>query len=270
MNSDEFEPFVNRFKHFVKPYVEAAGKDRANVEIKINHTLRVLELARAIAKAEKFDAHMAHLTHLSALFHDTGRFPQYQKHGVFNDASSENHASLGVKTLLRENLLQGLPRADKRVILGAVFLHNVRHLPSGLREPLATITKAVRDADKLDIFPVMLSHLDGSKPPNKVVTMGIKPHPTNFSPAMLEHFKRREVGAYTNMRWHNDFKLLVLTWIYDLNFATSLDLLQKQGYIETVLTSLPPGADMDGVRTKVRSELKRRLQTTLAVQLENV
>ncbi len=270
MNSEEFEPFVNRFKHFVKPYLEAAGKGRSNVEIKINHSLRVLEITRAIAKAENFDAHLALLTCLSALFHDTGRFPQYQKYDTFNDASSENHASLGVKTLLRENLLQGLPSADKRVILGAVFLHNVRLLPNGLREPLRTVTQAVRDADKLDIFPILLSHLDSSNPPNKVVTMGVKPHQTNFSPAMLKHFEQCEVGAYTNMRWHNDFKLLVLTWIYDFNFATSLNLLQERGYIDTVLNSLPPGADMDAVRLKVRSDLKHGLQTTLAVHPENV
>ncbi|MBU1248319.1 MAG: HD domain-containing protein, partial [Proteobacteria bacterium] len=242
-----------------RPFADAAGDDAYNVELKIDHTFRVYALACRITEEESLDDRTARLVHIGALFHDTGRFVQYQRYGVYNDASTENHARLGVRELLRKGILEGLPVKDRRVVLGCVFLHNVRHLPEGLRPLIKRVTGVVRDADKLDILPIMLAHMNGSKPPNKVVTLGVAPHPTNYSSSMLEHFKRREVGSYTNMRWHNDFKLLNLTWIYDLNYQASRRILQETGHIEELLNSLPHDPALDEVRAQVRQDLAEYL-----------
>lgn len=256
--------FVRRFNDFTRPYADNAGVDRATVNIKIDHTARVLDIASSIVEMEHFPEPVATTARLAALFHDTGRFPQFAKYGVFSDKASENHARLGMKTLLREHLLDGLPAAQRRIILGAVFLHNVRHLPTSLmakpNSVLAQVTNVVRDADKLDIMPVMLAHLDGTRPMNKAVTLGIEPDPDKYSPTILEHFDKKEVGDYGSMRWQNDFKLLVLTWVYDFNFPASFRLLKSRGHLEAIMDSLPRTSVMDRVRRQVKEALAAKLR----------
>jgi hypothetical protein len=248
-----------RFRAYTAPFLDEAGDGRPNVQLKIDHTMRVFELAARIADEERFAPEEAYLARVGGLFHDTGRFPQYRGWGVFNDAASANHARLGVRALVRENLLKGLSRRRRGLVLGAVALHNRRSLPPNLPPLLDRTARAVRDADKLDIYPVMLAHLDGSRPPNKVVTLGITPHPDNYTPSMLGHIEAGRIAPYAEMRWHNDFKLLVLSWIYDINFRASMRLLHERGHVEAVMRTLPRTPELDRVRGRIRKDLAARL-----------
>ena len=134
--------------------------DVANVQLKIDHTMRVLEFARQIAGPKGRAAGLRELAELAALFHDVGRFPQYARYRTFHDQMSVNHAYQGVVTLKQHRVLEDLPAAGRRLVLGAVALHNRRSLPRGLPRELKDITQMVRDADKLDIFQVMLAHFN--------------------------------------------------------------------------------------------------------------
>ena len=64
-------------------------------------------------------------------------------------------------------------------------LHNRRFLPRGLPAELRYLTQIVRDADKLDIFAVMLAHFNPGAPHNKVVNLELKPHPDKYTPGIL-------------------------------------------------------------------------------------
>lgn len=258
MNRIDTALLTDRFREFTAGFLRRAGDGAYNVQLKIDHTMRVVDIASEVAAREGFEPPVARLCAVAALFHDVGRFPQFERWGVFNDASSENHARLGVRALLRHGLLDGLDAAQRRTVVGAVFLHNRRHLPAHLPEPLDSVARTVRDADKLDIFPVMLAHLDNDRPHNKVVTMGIKPHPDHYTPSMVEHLRKRRIAPYSEMRWYNDFKLLVLSWVYDLNYDTSLHLLHRLGYVEQVLAALPEDDALAAVGGQVRADLAAR------------
>lgn len=259
MTVPDLSEYEQRFRRFCEPYADRAGERRATVQLKIDHTFRVLELARRITADQGFDEGDAFLAHLAALFHDVGRFPQFERYGVFNDASSENHARLGVKTLLRHKMLRDLGNKEKRTVLGAVFLHNQRALASGLPPALDRVARVVRDADKVDIVPVMYAHLRPGAPTNKAVTMGLTPHPDNHTPELLEELRQRRIASYSLMRWHNDFKLLVMTWIYDINYPASLRLLREGGHLDELMDSLPPLPHFEAARAQIREDMHKRL-----------
>ena len=44
----------------------------------------------------------------AGLMHDLGRFKQYRRYRTFNDRRSVNHASLGVRIMRRNHILQDL------------------------------------------------------------------------------------------------------------------------------------------------------------------
>ena len=67
---------------------------------------------------------------MAALLHDIGRFEQYRRYRTFADSRSENHASLGVKIIKQENLLQGCTAVAADTIIRTVGCHNRLDIPS--------------------------------------------------------------------------------------------------------------------------------------------
>jgi len=53
----------------------------------------------------------------------------------------------------------------------------------------------------------------------------------------------------------NDFKLLLISWVYDLNFATSRRILRERGYIPTLAATLPERADLREAVAKALASL---------------
>ena len=251
------ETLVRRFQDYASGFASADPDRDYHFRLKTEHTLRVLDFARTIAREERIRPDTARLTEIAALFHDAGRFEQFARHGTFNDRASCNHARMGVTVLLRDGLLEGLDPAERRVVLGAVFLHNVRALPPRLREPLGAVTRAVRDADKLDIYPVMLSHLDGDKPLDPVVCMGVQRSPGRYSDAIVNQLEREQLANYSDMRFENDFRLLLLGWVFDLNYATSRRILDQSGQLERVFRELPQDDRLLAVRKRIEANLRR-------------
>ncbi|MGE4551664.1 MAG: HD domain-containing protein, partial [Desulfovibrionaceae bacterium] len=225
MATPGFEELTRRFLAFAEPYKTGEPDDRANVRLKIDHTLRVTALAQTIAAESALPEPAARLSAVAALFHDTGRFPQYARWRTFQDAKSADHARLSLEALARGPLLDGLPRRERGVVLAAVRLHNRRALPSNLRPPLDHVARVVRDADKLDIMAVLLAHLDADAPRNNVVLLGLASDPARWTPACLDALARRRNVDYASMRYTNDFRLLMASWIYDLGYPASARLM---------------------------------------------
>ncbi len=251
----DLETLVARFQAYAGGFRTGEPDQDYHFQLKVEHTLRVLDLARRIAAEERMAPDLARLVALAALFHDAGRFLQYARYRTFSDRHSANHARLGITALLRHNLLEGLDRDTRRVVLGAVFLHNVRSLAPNLRQPLDAVTRAVRDADKLDIYPVMIAHMDGSKPLDPVVSLGVVRDPRRYSEALVAELEHRRLASYENMRYQNDFRLLTAGWIYDLNYATSRRILAQKGYLERMFQDLPQDERLAALRRQILGDL---------------
>ncbi len=251
----DFQTYEQWFKDFTGKFLGASEFDAANVQLKIDHSQRVLKLARQLTRNLNPGRKLAELAHLAALFHDVGRFPQYAKYRTFHDQASVNHGLQGVLTLKQHQVLEGLPAAARRLVLAAVALHNRRCLPRGLPLEARNLTQIVRDADKLDIFAVMLPHFKPGQPHNNVVNLGLKPHPENYTPEILHRLLRRQMVNYQDMVWVNDFKLLLCSWVYDLNYPASRAVLRERGHLEELLAYLPRSPEFVKLGGQLREDL---------------
>ncbi|MGQ9920749.1 MAG: HD domain-containing protein [Desulfobacca sp.] len=250
-----FEPYEEWFRQFTAAFLRGSAFDLGNVQLKIDHSLRVLELTQCLTTALATPPELGALAHVAALCHDVGRFPQYARFQTFHDQQSLNHALQGVLTLKEQRVLAGLPAAAQKRILAAVACHNRRQLPPHFEPTARYLTNLVRDADKLDIFAVMLTHFAPGAPPNKVVNLGLKVHPDNYTPAILAAVERRQLINYQDMVWVNDFKLLLCSWLYDLNFPFSRKIVQERGYLEQLFASLPQRPEFVHLRQQLAEEL---------------
>ena len=259
MDTDTLERYSSWFSRFVQEHDEPDARDQRNIQVKEEHTHRVYANTRRIAAGLGLDARETALAASIALFHDVGRFPQYRSHRTFEDSRSVNHAVLGAKVLLERDVLRDIPTEERSLIVRAVTLHNVFMLPPGLDDRILMHARLIRDADKLDIWRVFieLTDTDPARWPS-AVNIGL-PDTPGLSPGILACLGRREMVRLTNLRNLNDFRLLQLAWIYDLNFAPSLRMVLERDVIERLSLTIPRTPEIGRVLDDLRRHVEQRL-----------
>nr|WP_321257453.1 HD domain-containing protein [uncultured Pseudodesulfovibrio sp.] len=221
-----------------------------HIRLKLEHSLRVYKNAKTIIADEGIPGHIANMATLAALFHDIGRFPQYSIYGTFKDAESINHGRLGVLTLRNLKLPYATPRKELRLIRAAIGLHNIKILRDTTPQPLATIANIVRDADKIDIFSVILDHLGPQAESKPVVIHSLIQDPTKYSDDVYQATLAGEIGDYNLLRYSNDFILLLIGWLFVLHYPTSVRLLAELGLIDQAFLILPKDNKIQALKEK--------------------
>ena len=232
---------ISPFMRYTRPFFVEDTETDPPLRLKQEHTLRVLANARAIADKEPAfaEAHMRRALLLAALYHDVGRFEQFWKHRTFSDAASScNHGALGARVLRKVGLLAGESRECRQIVLCAVAVHNRFRLPIAFSGTARTVAEGLRDADKIDILRVLRGNLEEGAVPNPVVVMFLKDEPGMYSPALLDALEQGRLASFLDMKYINDFRLLLCTWLHDFTFAASLAAVKKSGNIEAIITGL--------------------------------
>ena len=212
--------------------------DAAPMRLKFQHTKRVLANAQEIVGAETsaFPPRLARAALLVALYHDVGRFEQYLRYRTFNDRVSYNHAIIGVRIINQEGCLDG--EQCRSLIAAAVGLHNRFILPAHLPGDLRRITLVARDADKLDILRVMDEQLGSHGDCAETMIYGLPDDPARASANIIAAALASRVASYADLSSAGDFKLLLATWVFDMNFPASAKRFAADGHARRLLESL--------------------------------
>lgn len=232
--------------------------DQRNITIKQEHTHQVCLNAVRMAEELGLDLRKTRLSDAIALLHDVGRFSQYEQYRTFDDSISVNHAVLGTRVLSEHNVLACLPKHDQDIIVRSIMLHNVFTLPGGLDENQLFFARLIRDADKLDILRVVIQYFEQDKGSRaEAVALGLPDVPEEYSQAVLACLVRGEMARKDELTTLNDFKLLQLAWLYDLNFACSLRMVVERDYIRKLEEMLPRNKEIAGAIGLVRDYVDR-------------
>ncbi|GFO70799.1 HD family phosphohydrolase [Geomonas limicola] len=233
-----------------------------NFDLKELHTRNVCEAARLIAAGG--DERRQMLAQVAGLCHDLGRFPQYREYRTFLDSQSVNHAHLSAQILKQSSLLDFLPKEERDSVYFAVRLHNVFQLPAGLPPATEDLLRLVRDADKLDIWRVFIDYFfapEGERA--SAAGLGFPDLPS-CSPEVLEAVEAGRMVELATLKSLNDFKLLQLSWVYDINFVTTHKLIKERSLIQQLAATLPDDAVVQGIVTRVHDYLEDRLASESA------
>ncbi len=239
MTDDDMLFFKEWFSDYTRSFYSRDEIDQKNIFLKVEHSHNVLRNMTKITESLLLDENRKRLAEASALFHDIGRFPQYAQYKTFRDADSQNHGVLGAETLSKEGVLNSLPANEQQLIINTVKFHNAFAIPSRQSEDIVFFLKLIRDADKVDIFRVFIEYYDSPEEDRASATAFGVPDTPEYSRDMLQALAGGEVASYSSIKTENDFKLMKLSWIYDLHFDKSVELLVKRNYINRIIAKLP-------------------------------
>ncbi len=261
MTGQQAQDIREWFTTFTDGYRQRSEELGPGIVLKIDHTLRVVEEMDSLTTSLKMGEDDKRIANIIALLHDVGRFPQIEKYGTMSDRRSENHALLGVHTILENRVLDVLSAEESDLILTAITNHNMFALPEGLSDRVLHFSKLIRDSDKLDIWRVMIAADDGNDSKDKETVFYAMNEGDEVSPEIIKDLVERKVTRVEYLKTRNDFRLLVLGWVFDLQFCHSFEQVQRRQIIETFEKKLPETADVkqaiQAVRTYLDSELEK-------------
>jgi HD superfamily phosphohydrolase YqeK len=225
-----FQKYSSRFKYKIET-------DNANIQMKITHTWHVYKHAEKISKSLKLAEDEIILAKIIALLHDVGRFSQYDKYRTFADHKSINHAEESIKIIQKEKLLEQLNSKTLNLILQAIKFHNYPVLPEIRDEKIRLHARILRDADKIDIFRVVTEYYENPKD-NKTIGLDL-PHNDTISKDIFQQFMDEKIILSKELSNLNEFKILQLAWIFDLNFPIAITYIKENNYLKRILQTMP-------------------------------
>ena len=229
---------------FFDEYAHKFDMNLDGIKLKYEHSYRVVEYADVIAKSLDLDEELSRKVHVAALFHDIGRFPQYQKYHHFRDLDSIDHGDKGYEILKENNFLDN-------TILNAVKYHNKIGIPEELTEEEKLVCKIVKDADKIDII---------DKITLECTTKNYKPEEN-----ILEYFRKNKL-LRRDIKIDAEGNILGLfrqiAFIFDVNFKKSLEIFKKKDFINKKIDLILEDnnyPEIEEIRNICNSYLERRL-----------
>ena len=224
---------------YCKIFYSPDEDNQRNIALKEYHTRRVADNMLSIAGTVLRNKSKVMMAETIGLLHDIGRFPQYAQYRTFRDSVSVNHGRLGAEVIEKENILNGLPGNERETIMDTVRFHNAPTVPGDLDAETIFFLKMIRDADKLDIWRVFAEYYAKS-PEERESAVGLGlPDTPHYTDTVLACLAEGAVASLSSLKTLNDFKILQLTWVYDLNFPASFRLASDQGHIDHIISALP-------------------------------
>lgn len=223
--------------------------------MKKDHTFRVVKNTEQIIQNLSLSDEDTYCAKLIALYHDIGRFLQYEKYQTFLDKKSEDHANIAVRVLKKHRQILQEPVYIQKKILTAIILHNKLKLPHKLPALYQDLCKIIRDADKIDILRVLTENFTASLPEKEGVLLNAKDEPLLYSPHLLEQAMQKKDLKYTDIVYVNDFKIVVCAWLFVFNYSESIKILKEHNYIQTILSTLPDTKEIEAFKSLIMQRL---------------
>lgn len=250
------------FEEYISSFPVRDPDLRRNISLKQEHTTKVVEEIVAVGTEIGLNESEIALAEVMALFHDIGRFEQYLRYRTFVDGKSVNHAEFGVKILQQRDVLAGLNPHTRSLILKVIAVHNRAHLKD-IEDPVCLFyTRLLRDADKLDIYRVVTEYYTGTEAEkNKAVELDLPDKPEISDEVFCDVMAQRVV-EHTQLKTLNDFKLLQLAWIFDINFPPALRRVCERGYLQAIISTLPDVPQTQKISSMIDTYLRERTAVT--------
>ncbi len=260
MKEEDLVNLKKWFDSYTRSFYSTNEEDQRNIMLKIEHTHNVCANIVEIARGELMTDNQVRVAETIALFHDLGRFPQYAQYKTFRDAISVSHGRLGARALVQQNVLSCLPDSEREVVTKAVNFHGAFAIPSVMSGDTVLFLELIRDADKVDIFRVFIDYYESPPDQRATATAFGVPDTPEYSRIMLSSLCNEKVASYSDIKTENDFRIMKLSWLYDMNFDESIRLLLKRDCINRIINKLP---QTDEIRTAVdmlRKYISERLR----------
>jgi putative nucleotidyltransferase with HDIG domain len=261
MEQEQLKKFGAWFGNYVAGFYGNDEVINANLKLKEEHSRRVCEEMSYLAGELGLSDNQRRIADAIAILHDVGRFEQFVKHRTYSDFKSVNHCLVGVEVLRREKILEQIDKNERELIEKAIEYHGLIKLPDDLEGESLLFSKLIRDADKLDIFYVVMEYCKQYRDNPENFKLGLEfPDEPVYSAEVVKGILCGRRINYSKLRTLNDMMLCQLAWVYDVNFTATLKRIKRRRFLEKTFDFLPETEDIGKVREKILKYVDSKIE----------
>ena len=231
-------PFIIDFFFFRKGEIMNAFDEYTNkfdmndnkLSYKYYHSYRVMNNMIVLAKNLNLSYCDIKLAKCIGLLHDIGRFEQYKRYHSFNDKLLD-HGDYGSKIIKEKNILTKfeIKEKDYEIVYKTIRNHNKYEIEPNLTKRELLFAKMIRDADKIDILYALN---------NSEIKSIIYEDDSDIRDEIKQQFLNHTLVKRDNKITTNENIVVIFSFVYDLNFNLSLDLIKYKQYYEKIYERL--------------------------------
>jgi hypothetical protein len=259
MEQKQLEQFKAWFDNYVDSFYDDDDFINAHLKLKEYHSRRVCQEMQYLANALGLAENQKRIAEAIAILHDIGRFKQFAKYRTYSDVKTVNHCMLGLDILRENKVLEDIEEKERECIEKAIEYHGLKKLPGDLNGECLLFSKLIRDADKLDIFYVAIEYYKQYKGKKEKYLLELEtPDEPWYSHNLVEAILHGKNIDYAQLKTLNDWKLMQLGWVYDVNFLPTLKRIKQRKFLETILSLLPQTEDIQKIENKILKYVELR------------
>lgn len=223
-------------EYFKSLTIDSPDNQHKLEEIKA-HSIRVADNSFLLANVVLQTEEEKGIATINALFHDIGKASMVSKN-LDALVIQRDHAIVSSKIIQQMEFYQELTAEFQVIILKAVENHNKQKLPKLDSEQQTIFAHLLRDADKLDIYDSAYRFFKEKYGIQPVITMDLNKN-SEVSEKIIKSIMAGKVASVEDMKSMNDYKLLLLSMAFDLNFKYTFRIMSEKQYIQKIYETLP-------------------------------
>lgn len=244
----DYNIVVEEFKKFLEKF---DAKD-PKIAMKIRHSYHVADLAGKLGKILELTEEDILLSKTIGLFHDIGRFFQYEK---YSDCKSKiDHASVGIEYLFENEHINDfkIPKRYYPIIEKAILNHNKLKIEDDLVDKELFFAKFLRDVDKIDILRQNIT-LAESRSYSVPLTNSVK-----------KSFYEHHLVDKKEIQNQSDTIVVEIAYVFDIEFKESYELLMETDNLELYLSVIDVTKEQEqeweAIKKEIRNYLEERIR----------
>lgn len=226
------------FEEYFQSLITDSPENQLKVEDIRIHSIRVVTNSHLLAQVLLQTEEERYVAEVIALFHDYGKAVMIVQGTESPINIQHNHASLSAKLVQQMEFFSKLSAEVQLIVLKAIENHNKIKLPKLDNEQQTLFARLLRDADKLDIFEASYRFFKEKNGLQPLMTLDLI-NRAEVSEKIFKNVLAGKTAAVEDMKTMNDYRLMLLSMAFDLNFKYTFRILSEKQYIQKIYETLP-------------------------------
>lgn len=213
------------------------------IRLKYHHSYKVMDLMKELSGLLNLSKEETDVAQIIGLLHDIGRFEQFKEFNTLFDERSVDHADESVVYLFDKCHIRDFITEDKydEIIRQAIKNHNKKYIDENITdEKELFFAKMIRDCDKIDLYR------------NYAVDHELVFKAEDVRESILDEFNKNGIIDVSTKKTKSEVVIVVLGFLFDINFDESYDLLVETDNFDLFLGSIDVDENSEKLWKKLR------------------
>jgi len=259
ISTEDYNAICNEVIDYILSFTTVDETIQKNFILKREHTNRVSGYSEVLSRSLELDQDDVLTAQLIALLHDIGRFNQLAQYNTFNDSQSGDHAKMALDIIRENKWLDNLPDVIQEYINKAILYHNKLFIPKNENKKIVLHSKIIRDADKIDILDIAIKeYVKKPADRNQKFTLDLEEKPQTTK-SIVKAVISGKLPDKKNLKTVNDFKLMQMAYVYDMNFKKTFSVINQKQYLKRLFDTMPKNDDVFEAYRKTKIHVENQL-----------